>query len=166
MEIALSALLLLLLGDFVATFLYHVPEHVFGRYHAIVHHSPHRSFVRYAWLNRQPVALLFGFLAFLSYVVWIPLLWSISAEGVLLGLVLAELHVIWRHQFSSRYQTPPLVKKLCRLLCITTPERHRLHHQNANLAYGDVFTFYAVPAQYWLKLLRQLKKGWRYRLSA
>ncbi|NJL87472.1 MAG: sterol desaturase [Leptolyngbyaceae cyanobacterium SM1_1_3] len=166
MKIALSALLLLLLGDFVATFLYHVPEHVFGRFHTIVHHSPRRSFVCYAWLNRQPTALVFGFFGFFSYFLWVPLLWPLSAKGVLLGLCLAELHVIWRHQFSASYSTPAWMQRLCRLLCITTPERHWLHHQNANLAYGDIFTFYAVPAQHWLKLLRKLKKKLHYRLLA
>ncbi|MFE4104779.1 sterol desaturase family protein [Almyronema epifaneia] len=164
MEIVLSALLLLLLGDFVATFLYHVPEHVFGKYHSIVHHSPNRSFVRYAWLNRKPVALIFGFLSFSAYLVWVPLLWLISAKGTLLGLCLAELHVIWRHQFSDSYQTPPRVRQVCQLLCITTPERHWRHHQNANLAYGDIFTFYETPAQYWLKLLRRFKKSYAVRL--
>ena len=52
-----TASLLLLLGDFVATFCYHVPEHVFGKFHSIVHHSPKRSFIRYAIKNRQPIAL-------------------------------------------------------------------------------------------------------------
>jgi hypothetical protein len=157
LQIVLAALLLLLLGDFVATFGYHVPEHVFGRYHAIVHHSPNRSFVRYALRHRQPQALLPGFLSAFPYLMWIPLLGLLSPLGVGLGLGLAQLHVIWRHQPPPTYATPRPIRKLCRWLCITTPERHGLHHKNANLAYGDIFTFYGQPAQQWLKYLRWLK---------
>ena len=80
--------------------------------------------------------------------------------GTLVGLILAELHVIWRHQFAPNYRTPKPIKILCRWLCITTPERHQLHHRNANLAYGDVFTFYGKPAHHWLLFLRQLKGQW------
>ena len=45
-KVLVSALLLLLIGDFLATFLYHVPEHIFGKYHLIVHHNSDRSFIR------------------------------------------------------------------------------------------------------------------------
>ena len=155
------ALLLLLLGDFVATFGYHAPEHVFGKFHSIVHHSPQRSFVRYAIRNRKPIALIDGFLGAFPYFLFLPWLWSVSTVGVTLGLGLAELHVIWRHQFSENYQTPRFVQKICKLFCITTPERHWLHHQNPNLAYGDIFTFYGKPAQLWLKNLRLLRKKFR-----
>ena len=154
----LFSLLILLLGDFVATFVYHVPEHVFGRYHSVVHHSPNRSFVSYATRQRCPQALLPGFLGALPYLIWVPLLGPISPWGTALGLLVAELHVIWRHQFSPDYDTPKPVQQLCRWLCITTPERHQLHHRNANLAYGDVFTFYDRPARQWLIFLRQLKR--------
>ncbi len=155
-----TALLMLLLGDFVATFIYHVPEHVFGRYHSIVHHSPNRSFVSYALRKHCPEALVPGFLGALPYLMWVPILGLINPIGTGIGLLLAELHVIWRHQFSSDYRTPKLIKLLCRWLWITTPERHRLHHRNANLAFGDVFTFYGRPAQSWLHFLRQLKRQW------
>ena len=154
------SLLLLLLGDFIATLVYPVPGQVFGRYHSIVHPSPNRSFVSYAWRKQRPQALLPGFLGALPYLMWVPLLGLLSPVGTALGLLLAELHVIWRHQFAPDYQTPKLIKILCRWFCITTPERHRLHHRNANLAFGDVFTFYGKPAQYWLTFLRQLKRQW------
>ncbi|MCG8362613.1 MAG: sterol desaturase family protein [Pseudanabaenales cyanobacterium] len=155
------ALLLLLLGDFVATFAYHVPEHVFGKFHSIVHHSPQRSFVRYAIRHQKPIALIDGFLGAFPYFLFIPWLWGISNVGVTLGLGLAELHVIWRHQFSSSYKTPSIIQQICKCFCITTPERHWRHHQNANLAYGDIFTFYGKPAQVWLKNLRWLRKSVR-----
>ncbi|MBX2864855.1 MAG: sterol desaturase family protein [Leptolyngbyaceae cyanobacterium MAG.088] len=160
LKILSISLLMLLLGDFVATFIYHVPEHVFGRYHSIVHHSPNRSFVSYAMRKHCPQALLPGFLGALPYLMWVPLLWLLSPVGTLLGLCLAELHVIWRHQFSPNYRTPEAIKVLCRCFFITTPERHYRHHKNANLAYGDVFTFYGKPAQYWLIFLRHVKRQW------
>jgi sterol desaturase/sphingolipid hydroxylase (fatty acid hydroxylase superfamily) len=158
LQIVLAALLLLLLGDFVATFVYHVPEHVFGRYHSLVHHSPNRSFIRYALRKRQPIALIPGFCSALPYLIFVPALWLISPIGILLGLVLAELHVIWRHQFAETYRTPPVIQTLCQWLWITTPERHQLHHQNGNLAFGDIFTFYGEPAERWLRYLRQFKQ--------
>lgn len=160
-NIILTALLLLLLGDFFATFAYHVPEHVFGKFHAIVHHSPNRSFVRYALHNRKPIALLDGFLSAFPYFAFIPWLWQVSPIGVLLGLGLAETHVIWRHQFAPQYQTPRRLQQICRVLCITTPERHQQHHQNARLAYGDIFTVWERPAQAWLRWLMGMKKQLR-----
>jgi hypothetical protein len=160
-EIGLTALLLLLLGDFIATFGYHVPEHVFGKFHSIVHHSPNRSFVLYAIRNRRPLALIDGFLGAFSYLLPIPWLWQLSPVGVGLGLLLAELHVIWRHQFEPGYKTPPWLAGMCHLLAITTPERHLKHHRNSRLAYGDIFAFYGPPARWWLKLLMSVKQRFR-----
>lgn len=160
-RLLVAAFLLLLLGDFVATFFYHVPEHVFGKFHSIVHHSPKRSFIRYAIKNRQPLALIDGFLSAFPYFAFIPLLWHISPWGVGLGLILAELHVVWRHQFAVGYQTPPWLSRLCQALYITTPERHWIHHQHANKAFGDIFAFYGRPAELWLKHLRLMKQRFR-----
>lgn len=160
----IAAGLLLLLGDFVSTFCYHVPEHVFGKFHSIVHHSAHRSFIRYAIKNRQPTALIDGFLGAFPYLMFIPVLWQISPMGIGLGLALAELHVIWRHQFSPQYRTPTWLQKTCQVFCITTPERHWLHHRYAYQAFGDVFTFYDRPASLWLKYLRWAKKRWNQHL--
>ncbi|MEM6437968.1 MAG: sterol desaturase [Cyanobacteria bacterium P01_D01_bin.115] len=156
-----TASLLLLLGDFVATFCYHVPEHVFGKFHSIVHHSPKRSFIRYAIKNRQPIALIDGFFSAFPYLVFIPLFWRVSPAGVAVGLILAELHVIWRHQFSPRYCTPRWLSTICKILGITTPERHLIHHRYANRAFGDIFAFYGKPAERWLKHLRLMKHHWR-----
>lgn len=162
-HILLNALLVLLLGDFLATFGYHVPEHVFGKFHGIVHHSPNRSFVRYAIRTRSPLALIDGFLGAFPYLVLIPVLWPLSPAGVILGLILAQAHVIWRHQFEPDYHTPQWLTVLCKSLGITTPERHLKHHQNARLAYGDIFAFYGPPARWWLKYLigvrQQLRKA-------
>jgi sterol desaturase/sphingolipid hydroxylase (fatty acid hydroxylase superfamily) len=158
-NVLVVAFLLLLLGDCVGTFGYHVPEHAFGKYHSIVHHSPNRSFVHYAITRRQPSVLWGGFKSALPYLCWIPILGIVSPIGVILGLILAEMHVIWRHQFSPEYQTPIWLQTLCKICCITTPERHLLHHQDARLAYGDIFTFYDLPAQWWLVQLKKFNSG-------
>ncbi|MCA1991655.1 MAG: sterol desaturase, partial [Coleofasciculus sp. S288] len=144
---ALVAFLLLLSGDFISTFFYHVPEHAFGKYHSVIHHGQNRSFIRYAVIKKKPVALIFGFLSFLPYIIFIPGFWHLSPLGTILGLLLAELHVLWRHASLRKWKTPDLIRRICKFLCITTPERHWLHHQNANLAYGDIFTFYDKPAR-------------------
>jgi hypothetical protein len=160
-SIALVALLLLLFGDFISTFFYHVPEHVFGKFHTVVHHSKNRSFIHYAVLTKNPLVLLDGFLGALPYFVFVPWFWGISPLGTLLGLVLGELHVIWRHVSLLSWQTPKLIMHICNLFYITTPERHWLHHQDATVAYGDIFTFYDKPAQAWLRVLLLLKRQFK-----
>lgn len=152
------ALLLLLIGDFIATFGYHVPGHVFGKFHSIVHHSPKRSFIRYAIKHRQPLALIDGFLSASPYLLAIPLLWQLSPAGVVLGLALAEAHVIWRHQFPPHYHTPTWLAQCCKVMQITTPERHLVHHRHAHKAFGDIFAFYGRPAELWLKQLRVFRQ--------
>lgn len=154
-----AALLLLFLGDFFATFAYHVPQHVFGKFHAVVHHSSHRSFVRYAIRHRRPRVLVDGFLSALPYLAFIPWIWHLSPAGVGLGLVLAEAHVIWRHQFDATYRTPAPMQTLCTCLGITTPERHRQHHCHAHQAYGDIFAAFGPPARWWLHTLMRLKQS-------
>lgn len=150
---------MLVIGDFISTFFYHVPEHVFGKFHAIVHHGKNRSFLHYAVLTRNPLVLLDGTLGALPYFIFIPWFWQISPIGIILGLAFGEFHVVWRHVSVMDWKTPLMVQKLCQVLCITTPERHWLHHQDANLAYGDIFTFYDRPARAWLGFLRAIKKA-------
>lgn len=157
----LVALGLLLAGDFISTFLYHVPEHVFGKFHAIVHHSKNRNFVHYAVLTRNPLVLLDGFLGALPYFIFTPLLWQISPVGTVLGLILGELHVVWRHVSILEWQTPLPIRRTCNFLCITTPEQHWLHHQDAMVAYGDIFTFFDKPARTWLHFLFSVKRNYK-----
>ncbi|MEG3437759.1 sterol desaturase family protein [Pannus brasiliensis CCIBt3594] len=152
------ALALLLLGDSISTFLYHVPEHVFGKFHAEVHHGKNRNFFHYAVLTRNPWVLLDGFLGALPYFIFVPWFWTISPVGTILGLILGELHVIWRHVSILNWGTPVPIARICDRLYITTPERHWLHHQNAMVAYGDIFTFYDRPAHAWLSWLTAKKK--------
>ena len=158
LKVILVALILLLVGDFISTFAYHVPEHVFGKFHSLVHHSKNRSFIHYAVLTRNPLVILDGFLGALPYFIFVPWLWQISPTGTVIGLLLGEFHVIWRHVSLLSWQTPPLVKTFCSWLFITTPERHWLHHKNAKLAFGDIFTFYDRPAQIWFKYLIVLRR--------
>lgn len=158
-KVILVAFFLLLIGDFLATFLYHVPEHVFGKYHTRVHHSNNRSFIRYAIAYKRPQALILGFLGFAPYLVPAVFLGQISTWGVIIGLILAEIHVIWRHSTEGESKTPPRISRFCELIYITTPERHWLHHLDAMNAYGDIFTFYDRPAKAWLKFLTSLKEN-------
>ena len=137
---------LLVTGDFLSTFCYHVPEHVFGKFHTLVHHGKNRSFIHYAVLSRNPLVVLDGFLGALPYFIFVPFTWQISPVGTTLALILGELHVIWRHVSIIDWRTPGVIAFCCKLLFITTPERHWEHHQNANLAYGDIFTFFHPPA--------------------
>ncbi|MEY4520692.1 MAG: hypothetical protein RLZZ499_3292 [Cyanobacteriota bacterium] len=155
------AWLLLLIGDFLSTFVYHVPEHVFGKFHTLVHHGKNRSFIHYAVLSRNPLVILDGFLGALPYFIFMPLTWNISPAGTILALILGELHVIWRHVSIINWQTPKAIAFCCRILFITTPERHLQHHQNAQLAYGDIFTFYHAPAIAWMQFLLNLKQKYR-----
>lgn len=151
----------MLIGDFIATFLYHVPEHVFGKYHLIVHHSPNRSFIRFAIARKKPQVLISGFLGFLPYLLPIPSLWQISPLGVILGLLLAECHVIWRHNYEGEAKTPEIVNQICQKLFITTPQRHWQHHLEVDSTYGDIFTFYDLPAQQWQKLLTSVQQKFK-----
>ena len=160
LKAALVAFLLLLSGDFIATFFYHVPEHIFGKFHTVVHHSQNRSFIRYAVLNKNPIVLISGFLAALPYLIFIPWFWSISEAGTVLGLLFAEFHVLWRHS-AIVSKNPNFINRICNFLCITTPDRHLLHHGDVKVGYGDIFTFYDQPAQVWFRVLLLLKRKLR-----
>lgn len=162
-KIAFIAAFLLLVGDFLSTFFYHVPEHVFGKFHTIVHHGKNRSFIYYAVLSKNPLVIFDGFLGALPYFVSIPFAWQISPAGTIIGLILGELHVIWRHVSILDWQTPTAIAFICQLFFITTPERHWQHHQNANMAFGDIFTFYHSPAISWMQFLIKIKKKYQKR---
>jgi hypothetical protein len=67
LEAIAVAWLLLILGDFLSTFFYHVPEHVFGSLHLTTHHSWKQNFRHYAILTFNPQVLLDGILGALPY---------------------------------------------------------------------------------------------------
>jgi sterol desaturase/sphingolipid hydroxylase (fatty acid hydroxylase superfamily) len=98
----------------------------------------------------------------LPYFIFVPWLWQISPIGTVLGLILGELHVIWRHVSVIKWKTPAPILKMCNTLMITTPERHWLHHQDARVAFGDIFNFFDPPAQVWFKFLLTFKYKWRH----
>ncbi|MGC1306258.1 MAG: sterol desaturase [Phormidesmis sp.] len=152
---------LLLAGDFMSTFIYHVPEHAFGRLHCRVHHEKKQTFQHYAVLSKQPLVMLDGLLGALPYILLAVMLWSFSPVGTGIGLLLGEFHVVWRHTTKMGWQTPQWVKFLCGAIKAVTPEEHWVHHQNGAIAFGDIFTFFDRPAQWWLRCLVQLKKWLR-----
>ncbi len=155
---ALAMSLLLLAGDWASTFVYHVPEHAFGRLHCRIHHEKKQTFQHYAVLSRHPLVMLDGFLGALPYLLFAVVLWPISPAGTVAGLLFGEFHVVWRHTTKMGWRSPQWVKALCRKLCVVTPEEHWVHHENGAIAFGDIFTFFDEPAQQWLKTLVQLKK--------
>lgn len=156
---AISAIALLLLtGDAASTFLYHVPEHAIGRLHCRVHHESKQSFQHYAVLSSRPLVMLDGFLGALPYFAIAIALYSLSPIGTILGLLLGEFHVIWRHTTKMGWRTPKQIQQICAALGIVIPEQHWLHHENGAIAFGDIFTFYDKPAQQWLQTLCQLKR--------
>jgi len=154
----LGIALLLLLGDALSTFIYHVPEHALGRLHCRVHHESKQSFQHYAVLSSRPLVLLDGFLGALPYFLVAIALYPLSPIGTVLGLLFGEFHVIWRHTTKAGWQTSKPIQQSCYLLRIVTPEKHWLHHENGAIAFGDIFTFYDKPAQWWLHFLIQLRR--------
>ncbi len=162
LEAMAVAWLLLLCGDFLSTFFYHVPEHVFGSLHLTTHHSWKKDFRHYAILTLNTQVLLDGILGALPYIFAGVVLWSLSPVGVIVGLILGQFHVWWRHVIALGWETPKLVVVLCQILFITTPEQHWLHHQKTNLGFGDIFTFFDQPAKIWMRWLRWLRINLRY----
>lgn len=157
LEAIAVAWLLLFFGDFLSTFCYHVPEHVFGSLHLKTHHSSQKTFRHYAVLSSNLQVLLDGLLGALPYVIMAVLLWTFSPWGVVIGLLLGQIHVWWRHTTALGWTTPKAISILCQALLITTPERHWLHHQKTTVGYGDIFTCFEQPARTWLRLLRWLR---------
>lgn len=154
--------LLLFFGDFLSTFIYHVPEHVFGSLHLKTHHTWKKDFRHYAILTLNPQVLLDGILGALPYVLMAIVLWSFSPIGVITGLLLGQFHVWWRHISVLDWQTPKPISVLCQFLFITTPEQHWLHHQKPNQGFGDIFTFFEQPSLMWLRWLRLVRIYFRY----
>ena len=68
----ITTALLLIVGDFLSTFFYHVREHVFGKFYILTHHGKNSSFVHYAVLSKNLLVLLDGFLNALPYFIFVP----------------------------------------------------------------------------------------------
>lgn len=151
------AWLLLFIGDFLSTFCYHIPEHVFGKLHIQVHHSPQKNFRHYAVLTADPQVLLDGILGALPYLLIAVVLWPLSAPGVILGIAFGQFHVWWRHTTALQWRTSKPMVFICNLLFISTPEQHWQHHLNTARAYGDIFTVFDRPGRSWLRFLRRIR---------
>ncbi len=157
------AILGVILGDFLSTFIWHVPEHAFGKLHVTTHHAKDRGFSHYAVLSPKLNVMLDGILGIIPYFFFWPVwVWVFhSPMSILLGYLFGQFHVIWRHTTALGWQTPTPIVRLCNLLFIVTPEDHWEHHKNAHQAFGDIFTFYDVPARMWLKFLLGIKRKYR-----
>jgi len=153
--------LLLLAGDFISTFVYHVPEHAFGKLHCRVHHESKQTFQHYAVLSARPLVMLDGLLGALPYILLAAVMWPCSPLGTALGLLFGEFHVVWRHTTKMGWKTPVWARMLCGALHVVTPEEHWVHHENGVIAFGDIFAFFDQPAQRWLRTLVGIKKQLR-----
>jgi hypothetical protein len=160
------AWLLLFVGDFLSTFCYHIPEHVFGKLHLQIHHSPKKNFRHYAVLSAKPLVLLDGLLGALPYILLAVALWPVDRAGVLIGIAFGQFHVWWRHTTALHWRTPKPVVLLCNVLFVTTPEKHWQHHTNTSKAFGDIFTLFDRPGRAWLVLLRRVRQLQRKALAA
>jgi len=156
LSFAVATLIVLLAGDFASTFLYHVPQHVWGKLHLRTHHDRRRSFWDHAVLSRDPGVLLDGLLGAIPYIVIAMLTFRLSVGGAILGLVLGQLHVWWRHTTDLGWKTPAAVRSVARAFQIVLPEDHDGHHRNPEVEFGDIFRFYDAPARRTMAILRAL----------
>ncbi len=151
-----ATFIVLLVGDFASTFFYHVPQHAWGKLHLRTHHDRRRSYWDHAVLSRDPAVLLDGFLGAVPYIVLAAACCAISVPGALLGLVLGQLHVWWRHTTELGWRTPAWAVGLARVLQIVLPEDHDGHHRNPEIEFGDIFRFYDAPARAFIVYCRAL----------
>src|SRR5580658_307545 len=136
-----AMLIVLIVGDAASTFLYHVPQHLWGKLHLRVHHDRSRSFWDHAVLSKDPAVLLDGILGAFPYIVIAVIVWPVSAPGALAGLLLGQVHVWWRHTTDLGWVTPKWVHHLARVLQVVLPEDHDGHHRNPDVEFGDIFRF-------------------------
>jgi hypothetical protein len=150
----LAMLIVLLLGDLGSTFLYHVPQHVWGKLHLRTHHDRRRSYWDHAVLSRDPAVLLDGVLGALPYIVLAAVCAVISPVGAIAGLILGQLHVWWRHTTELGWKSPVWLLRLSRVIGLVLPEDHDGHHRNPEVEFGDIFRFYDAPARATIAWLR------------
>ncbi len=153
-----AVLFVLIVGDFVSTFLYHVPQHLWGKLHLRTHHDRSRSYWDHAVLSRDPSVLLDGLLGALPYIAIAAVIWPLSPSGAVVGLVLGQLHVWWRHTVDLGWVTPRWVVRISRPLGIVLPEDHDGHHRNPDIEFGDIFRFYDAPARALLNHVRAVQR--------
>lgn len=166
MSAILSLAVVLIVGDFASTFLYHVPQHVWFKLHLRTHHDRRRSYWDHAVLSFDPFVLLDGLLGALPYIAIAALCWRLSPVGAILGLILGQLHVWWRHTSDLGWRTPAWAIWVARRLWIVLPEDHDGHHRNPEVEFGDIFRFYDVPARACIAWMRAIGRGTRRRKAA
>jgi hypothetical protein len=149
-----AMLVVLVVGDFASTFFYHVPQHVWGKLHLRTHHDRRRSYWDHAVISRDPGVLLDGLLGAVPYVLIAALCAPLSIGGALLGLVLGQVHVWWRHTTELGWRSPAWLVGVARALQIVLPEDHDGHHRNPETEFGDIFRFYDAPARATIVALR------------
>jgi hypothetical protein len=147
MMFVVSTLIVLILGDAASTFLYHVPQHLWGKLHLRTHHDRRRSYWDHAVISKDPAVLLDGLLGALPYIVIAVVVWPVSASGAVAGLVLGQLHVWWRHTTELGWVTPRWAVRIARVLQLVLPEDHDGHHRDPDIEFGDIFRFYDAPAR-------------------
>ena len=150
MALVAATLIVLIIGDFASTFFYHVPQHLWFTLHLRTHHDRRRSYWDHAVLSRNPEVLLDGLLGAVPYLVIagvVAIALKGSWPGALLGLVLGQLHVWWRHTTELGWRTPAWLRAVARPLQIVLPEDHDGHHRNPDIEFGDIFRFYDAPAR-------------------
>ena len=166
MTAILALAIVLVIGDLASTFLYHVPQHVWFKLHLRTHHDRRRSYWDHAVISRDPAVLLDGVLGALPYLALASVCWRISPLGAILGLVLGQLHVWWRHTTDLGWRTPAWAARVARLLQIVLPEDHDGHHRNPEVEFGDIFRFYDAPSRACIAFLRAFGRGTRRRRAA
>ena len=149
-----AMLIVLVVGDLASTFLYHVPQHVWGKLHLRTHHDRKRSYWDHAVLSKSPAVLLDGVLGALPYIAIALVCARMSVAGAAAGLVLGQLHVWWRHTVEIGWVSPAWLVRLARTIGLVLPEDHNGHHQNPDIEFGDIFRFYDAPARGTIAWLR------------
>jgi hypothetical protein len=155
-----ASLTVLLVGDFASTFFYHVPQHAWGKLHLRTHHDRRRSYWDHAVLSRDPQVLLDGFLGAVPYIVLAIACAAISVPGAILGLLLGQAHVWWRHTTELGWRTPAWFVRIARAIGLVLPEDHDGHHRNPEIEFGDIFRFYDAPARALLVTLRSWTRAY------
>uniref|UniRef100_E6PEY8 Fatty acid hydroxylase domain-containing protein n=1 Tax=mine drainage metagenome TaxID=410659 RepID=E6PEY8_9ZZZZ len=148
-----ALLIVLVIGDLGSTFFYHVPQHLWFTLHLRTHHDRRRSYWDHAVLSRDPAILLDGILGALPYLIVAAAVARLSWQGAILGLLLGQLHVWWRHTTELGWRTPRWIEAILRPLQIVLPEDHDGHHRNPEVEFGDIFRFYDAPARALINLL-------------
>ncbi len=149
-----AMLIVLVVGDLASTFLYHVPQHVWGKLHLRTHHDRKRSYWDHAVLSKSPAVLLDGLLGALPYIAVALVCTRLSIIGAIAGLVFGQFHVLWRHTSEIGWKSPAWLVAFARVTGLVLPEDHNGHHTNPEIEFGDIFRFYDVPARYTIAWLR------------